>query len=182
MKLIFVVCFIFNSIFLNAFNWESVKRTKEEGRFNLYYSTANTLGFNIIGSNNFAIGIDFSLYMGEKGIGKDYSNVFGPNAYAKDIYNIRTTPNYSLGLILGHKLHPHMLLYSKIGFSGQQKFYNGYDSQQILSPSGYWYVSENKGASPMIGIGGVISYDKYNLIVGYDNFNKLSLGLGLTFK
>jgi hypothetical protein len=167
---------------LNAFNWESFKRTKDEAHFDLYYGTSNMLGFSMIGSNKLAFGLDFSLYLGEKGIGKDYSKVFGPNAYAKDIYDIRTTPTFSFGFILGRKIFPNFLLYSKFGISGQQKYYNGYDSQQILSPSGYWYVSENKGISPLLGLGLIMNYDKFNLLVGYDNFNKLNLGFGLTIK
>ena len=159
----------------------SKSKLNQVGQVNLYYGTANKLGFIFLGSDKYSFGLDFSLYMGEKGIGKDYSQVFGPNAYPKDIYKINTAPTVSLGFIFGKRIFSKIIIYSKLGVSGEKKYYNGYDSQQILSPNGYWYVSENKGTSLMYGIGTVFNQDRLSFLLGFDNFNKLKLGIGFTF-
>jgi hypothetical protein len=183
MKLLAVKILFLFPIIANCLDIETNKtKQKQLGQVNFYYGTSNTIGFIFLGSDRYSFGLDCSLYFGEKGIGKDYSNVFGPNVYPKDIYKINNTPTYSIGLLFGKRIYQKLIVYSKLGFSGESTYYNGYDNQQILSPNGYWYVSQNKGTSPMLGLGMVYNQDRLSFLLGYDNFNKLKLGIGFTFK
>ena len=70
-----------------------------------------------------------------------------------------------------------------LGAGFNSTYYNGYDNSQILSPSGYWFITTKNPSTFLYGAQiQFIVTKKISTYFGYDNFNKYKFGLGLTFK
>lgn len=149
--------------------------------FNITYSTGQTLGMNFLAGKDWVFGFDGSVYMGQAAVGRDYSNIFGPNAFQNDIYEIVDAPSVSVSLLLGKKVFDRFSLFSKIGLGTTRRYYNGYDPSQILSPNGYWYTSQPLSTQVLIGVGAQYTINKLALQLHYDKFNQVTFGLGIGF-
>ena len=149
--------------------------------FNVTYSTGQTLGMNFLAGKDLLFGFEGSVYLGRAAVGRDYSNIIGPNTYSKDIYEIVDAPNVSASLLLGKTVSKGFSVFSKIGFGTTRRYYNGYDPSQILSPNGYWYTSQPLSTNLLIGAGVQYTVNKLALQLHYDQFNKVTFGLGIGF-
>ena len=149
-----------------------------------YYGTNQTigLGVNVVTQSNLLIGGGMSVFVGKGGaVGTDYSNVFGPNAFKEDVYEITTSKNISVYGTIGYNFK-NFIVGSKIGYGTKSTHYNSYDNYQILSPSGYYHVSESAGGEFLVG--GFVTYMSKSIIspfIGYDNFNGGIIGISVDF-
>lgn len=146
-----------------------------------YYGTNKVIGFDFTLGGKIMYGAGFSMYVGHGGVGRDYSNTMGPNAFSGEIYERITAKNTSFYGIVGYKVTKELIVQGKLGYGGDTKYFNAYDKSQILSTNGYYYTSQNGGGAILLG--GSVQYviDNISPYVGYDNFNGLKIGVGYNF-
>jgi hypothetical protein len=149
--------------------------------FNIYYGTNQTLGINFLSGKEFVFGFDASVYLGEGGVGRDYTGTIGRATFANDIYETRISPYFSGSILAGKKITKNFMPYIKLGLGSTRKYYNGYDASQILDPSGYWFISEPSGNDAVLGVGFAYTIKRWAIVIGYDSFNAVNIGLGMGF-
>ena len=147
------------------------------------YGGASTIGVDaMIGK------IGFGLSLGTKGpVGKDYSDVVGPNAFREDIYEVVNAKSVSVRLIAGDNITDELKIAGMLGIGTTRDFFNAYDDRQILDPSGYYYTSANEKASILYGF--LINYRVtkpknmfgigWGVHIGYNNFDKVNAGISM---
>ncbi len=181
-KIVLVLTLVLGTLVSNAqFN----KINKSTSTVSMYYGSANTLGVN--GTfNKFGFGISFGM----KGpVGKDYSAVMGPNAFSEDIYEIVDAKNIGLKIMYGDYILPKTKISGVLGYGSYSKYYNAYDSNQILSPSGYYYTSTESNSILIYGFNvnqNIIAPNGLagigmGLEIGYNNFDNIHMGVSIDF-
>lgn len=148
----------------------------------LYYGTTNKFGFdfNINTKANFVWGFGFSGGL-KGGIGKNYSETMGPNAFRSDVYEIKVRENLGFYGTFGYGLNK-LTIGGKLGYGSSVKYFNAYDKLQILAPNGYYYTSQDAGGKVLLGV--FMSYKLKTMLspyFGYDNFNGANLGMSIRF-
>jgi opacity protein-like surface antigen len=150
--------------------------------FILYYGTTDKFGFdfNLNTKTNFVWGFGFSGGL-KGGIGKNYSETMGPNAFSSDIYEIKVRENLGLYGTFGYAFD-NLTIGAKLGYGSSVKFFNAYDKLQILAPNGYYYTSQDAGGKVLSGV--FMSYKLKTTLspyFGYDNFNGANFGMFFRF-
>jgi len=147
----------------------------------VYYGTKNKVGLDFVIGEKLVYGAGFAGYLGKGAIGKDYSEIIGPNTYREDIYEIIEADNMGLYGLIGSRITKNFTVAAKLGFATRFKYYNGYDSQQILSPDGYWYTSQKVEGKALVGVFTQIHIKRWSPYLGVDNFSGVNIGLGYNF-
>lgn len=147
----------------------------------VYYGTKNKVGFDIVAGEKLVYGVGIAGYIGKGAVGKDYSEIIGPNAYREDIYEIIEADNMGLYGLIGSRITKNFTMAAKLGFATRFKYYNGYDRQQILAPDGYWFTSQKVDGKALIGIFTQIHIERWSPYIGVDNFSGVNIGLGYNF-
>ena len=172
-------CFVKNEDKPIIYNLDkSLFKTKNNVYFNfsILYTSDNHIGFELLGGGDFLIGFGLLSTIKKNGYGTDYSEIFGINTYRSDIYRIHTAKVASAYGVIGVN-HKKLTLGCILGAGYNNTFYNGYDNSQILSPSGYWYLSKKEQSTFLYGA--QIHYifaENFSTYFGYDNFNKYKFG------
>lgn len=147
----------------------------------VYYGTKSKVGFDFVTGEKLVYGIGFAGYLGKGAVGKDYSEIIGPNTYREDIYEIIEADNMGIYGLIGSRITKNFTLAAKLGFATRFKYYNGYDRQQILAPDGYWYTSQKVEGKALIGVFTQVHIERWSPYVGVDNFSGVNIGLGYNF-
>lgn len=147
----------------------------------MYFGTNSKLGFDFLGGRKTIFGFGLSTHLGKGGVGKDYSATVGPNAFPTDIYESFEADRMGLYGILGTRLGKKLVLAGKLGFGTRLKYFNGYDSNQILSPDGYWFTSFDAGTKLLVGIFTQYQVGNWSPYLGADSFNGVNIGVGYNF-
>ena len=147
----------------------------------VYYGIKNKVGFDFVMGEKLVYGAGFAGYLGKGAVGKDYSEIIGPNTYREDIYEIIEADNMGLYGLIGSRITKNFTVAAKLGFATRFKYYNGYDRQQILAPDGYWYTSQKVEGKALIGVFTQIHIERWSPYVGVDNFSGVNIGLGYNF-
>ena len=146
------------------------------------YGMTNKFGFDltVISEKGFIWGGGATIGLGHGGVGKDYSNTIGPNAFPNDIYEKTTNGSGSFYGILGYKLK-NFVINSKIGSGTLRTYYNAYDKSQILSPNGYYFTSNSAENNILIGINLIYTGKKIMPNIGFDSYNGVCFGVNFKF-
>jgi hypothetical protein len=166
----------------NPFLFIKQKQSRPSIDMILYYGTTDKFGFdlNFNTKTNFVLG--FGLSGGLKGgIGKDYSETMGPNAFRSDIYETTIRDNLGVYGTFGYAIDK-LTIGGKIGYGSTMKYFNAYDKLQILAPNGYYFTSQEYGSEVLSGL--FISYKLKSMIspyFGYDSFNGANIGISFRF-
>jgi hypothetical protein len=147
----------------------------------VYYGTKNKLGFDFVMGEKLVYGVGFAGYLGKGAVGKDYSEIIGPNTYSEDIYEIIEADNMGLYGLIGSRITKNFTIAAKLGFATRFKYYNGYDKKQILAPNGYWYTSQKVEGKALVGLFTQIHIERWSPYIGVDNFSGVNIGLGYNF-
>jgi hypothetical protein len=167
---------------LNPFLFLKQKQRKPSIDIILYYGTTDKFGFdlNFNTKTNLVLGVGLSGGL-KGGIGKDYSETIGPNAFSSDIYETTIRDNLGVYGTFGYAIDK-LTIGGKIGYGTTMKYYNAYDKLQILAPNGYYFTSQEFGSEVLSGL--FISYKLKSMIspyFGYDNFNGANIGISFRF-
>jgi hypothetical protein len=173
LNLLLIICFIT----LNAM----AQKSQSNGSISVYYGTKSKLGFDFIFGKKISWGLGVSTYLGKGAVGKNYSETIGPNAFPSDIYEVIEADNIGIYGILGSRVTNHLIIAGRLGAATRTKYYNGYDNNQILSPNGYWYTSTDAGTKVLVGAFTQYEIKKWSASFGADNFNGVTIGVGLNF-
>jgi hypothetical protein len=146
-----------------------------------YYGIKNKIGFDFVMGEKLVYGAGFAGYIGKGAVGKDYSEIIGPNTYREDIYEIIEADNLGLYGLIGSRITKNFTVAAKLGFATRFKYYNGYDRQQILATDGYWYTSQKVEGKALVGVFTQIHIERWSPYVGVDNFSGVNFGLGYNF-
>jgi len=187
MKKLFILSLVFISFI--SYGQEAQKKDKNSSLnlkqkqrqsidFILYYGTTDKFGFdfNLNTKTNYVFGFGFSGGL-KGGIGKNYSETMGPNAFSGDIYEIKVRENLGFYGTFGYAFDK-LTIGGKLGYGSSLKFFNAYDKLQILDPSGYYYTAQDAGGKVLSGV--FMSYKLETFLspyFGYDNFNGANFGI-----
>jgi hypothetical protein len=156
----------------------------------MYFGAQSTIGasfaMNIPQLNpNLRFGWRISAPLEGGGIGTNYSEIFGPNTYKKEIYEVVESTDYSGFLSVEYELLDRITVGGLIGLYETSTKYNAYDNSQILSPSGYYYTSNNVKTHSSVGITSSIELAKIGkggvgTILSYTTSEKFTAGVSVT--
>lgn len=145
-----------------------------------HVTSQSHLGFEVLFGKSILIGFGGEVFLGEKGIGTDYSKVFGVNTYPNDIYKINSDVKTGSGYFCIAKSFNKFFISGNLGMGSIVTFYDGYDKLQILSPNGYWYVKTINQNIFVIGIHVNYRISEYLILkTGFDNYSNFKIGAGL---
>ena len=153
----------------------------------LHFSTESTMGFafdvKATQTSKMLYGMAMYAYTDNGKVGTDYSQVFGPAAAQGKIYQIlRNTPDASFYVRIGYEVHPLLVVKGLLGTTTRSTYYNGYDTRQILSPSGYFHTSTVDKSTLSYGVMTSFTLPKNILIeIGFTNQEQLIIGIGYRY-
>lgn len=167
-------------LLLVVFSFLSIKA--QDMRTSLHYASEGAIGVisdaNFTGNTKMSYGIAVYMYLSE-GIGRDYTQVFGPAYLREEVYEITEGVDLSFYGTLGYEVTDLVLVRGLLGLTTRRIYYNGYDEYQILNPSGYYYTSTEGRTSFSYGL--IASYKatkNFLLEAGFTNQEKVSVGIG----
>ncbi len=146
-----------------------------------YYGTENTLGFEVIGGSKIIIGGGVSFKMSESNaIGSDYTEYYWDFTYDfPDQVNNGTVEQktFSLYGVGGYQFKKYRIT-GRLGYGGKSKYTNYYDPSRIFGSRGYYFRESTRSGELLIGTTiGVQLAKKFYFDLGYDTYNKCTIGL-----
>lgn len=153
---------------------------QSQNSFVFSHSTLNSISVEfktIKPTSDMIIGGGLSYFYNKGNKGKDYTGFV--TDYNASSYEKFLAKEGSIFLAIGNKINKNLFCNFRFGFGVVTQYYNGVGLPSL--PAELWYVRKRGFNDILLGLNFQYNIGGLTLSGGWDNFNKINLGLGFNF-